>query len=235
MLFVVAGGIATEDLAGELLLCDATGTAVHRISGEARHYFEQLGDGPAELPEDEVTAALAASGVIVPFAAGVSRRRAIAMGAAAAAAVGVMSMPLPSAAQVASTPEAPSYPPAPSSGTTPLTNSIRGTFQQENPSGPPPPAPTQYQVLFSWTRSLANSLVPVSFNWRLWSPGSPTNPQPPANLIASGTSLPDGTTGWIDLVGTTGNPTPGVGTTFVFLATAAGGAQVFRGGTIEPD
>ena len=151
MLYVVAGGVATEELSGELLLCDATGTAVHRISGEARHYFEQLGDGPVELPDDEVTAALVASGVIVPFAAGVSRRRAIAMGAAAAAAVGVMSMPLPAAAQVTSIPETPSYPSAPSTqgpgGTNPTINSIVTTAPQRSGASEPPYRQTRWATV----------------------------------------------------------------------------------------
>lgn len=212
MLFVVAGGIATEDLAGELLLCDATGTAVHRISGEARHYFEQLGDGPAELPEDEVTAALAASGVIVPFAAGVSRRRAIAMGAAAAAAVGVMSMPLPSAAQVASTPEAPSYPPRPSSGTSPDENAQQDVDVQRIGTG----ANAVRQTRIEW---LTFDDLPITYNWRLWSPGNFTTPFPNANLIASGSAT--GQSAYIVVPGAV------AGTTFVWLATAPDGTQTF--------
>jgi len=102
--YVVGGSPALDELGGELLVCDAAGQTVHRLTGEARRRFEVVVAGdPVELPHDDVTAALEASGLVVAVGdsseavVGMSRRRALAFGAAAAAA-GVVTVVLPTAA-----------------------------------------------------------------------------------------------------------------------------------------
>lgn len=216
MLYVVAGGVATEELSGELLLCDATGTSVHRISGEARHYFEQLGDGPVELPDDEVTAALLASGVIVPFAAGVSRRRAIAMGAAAAAAVGVVTVGLPSAAMAASENNPADYPEAPTGGTVPA-----GPDQQlgarQSSAGV-----TNRRTGYSWFND-EDQTQPVTFSYALYVPASAADP------VLEGTAI--GNTSPNLFGNLIQSPPAGVGVTYLWLVRASGGKRASASGS----
>lgn len=104
MRYAVAGSPAVEHLGEELLVCDPAGQTVHRLSGEGRRRFELILDGGlVEAPDDQVTAALEAAGLIVAVGdpttnvVGMSRRRVLAVGAAAAAA-GVVTVALPSAA-----------------------------------------------------------------------------------------------------------------------------------------
>jgi len=104
MRYAVGTTTAVEVVGSELLVCDGEGQSLHRLAGEGRRRFEQvLSDGLVELPDDEVTAALEAAGLLVPVGdpaekvVGMSRRRALAIGAAAAAA-GVVTVALPNAA-----------------------------------------------------------------------------------------------------------------------------------------
>lgn len=123
MRYELAGSQAVERLGDELLICDADGQTLHRLSGVGRTRFEQVIDaGVVELPDDEVTVALETAGLIVPVGvpalpdeATISRRRALAVGAAAAAA-GVVTIALPKAAAAESpgpTPTSEAPPPAP--------------------------------------------------------------------------------------------------------------------------
>lgn len=201
MRYVVVGGLATEEVSGELLICDGSGTAIHRLSGEARRYFERVAQGYGELPDDYLTAALLAAKVIAPVVAdaqggvvaepsasqthadSVSRRRVMALGAAAAAAAGVVTVGLPSAA-AAQSPEppapAPSFPNAPSGGTNPVAEGSDTTISVNNGTD---------QVNVSWT----NGSDPVTFNWRLYSPGAAVGGVPVSgNLIASSTEPANG-------------------------------------------
>lgn len=132
---VLVGGLITERISGSLLVCDASGSAVHRLAGEARRYFEALVNGEGEPPDDLVASALIAANVIVPVpdvvsgvapgapgegvppADRVSRRRALALGATLLAAAGVVTVVLPSAAAAQSSgPDPDSFPPAPTGG-----------------------------------------------------------------------------------------------------------------------
>ena len=104
MRYAVGTTTAVEVVGSELLVCDGDGQSLHRLAGEGRRRFEQvLSDGLVELPDDEVTAALEAAGLVVPVGdpaekvVGLTRRRALAIGAAAAAA-GVVTVALPNAA-----------------------------------------------------------------------------------------------------------------------------------------
>jgi len=131
----VVGGLITEEVSGSLLTCGVSGTAVHRLSGDASRYFEDVVNGDGGLPDDRVTSALIAAGVVAPIAdvvegaaadapvAGVpsiemvSRRRAMALGAAALAAAGVVTVGLPSAAAAQSSePDPDAFPSAPTGG-----------------------------------------------------------------------------------------------------------------------
>ena len=208
MRYVMTGGLATEELGGELLLCDVTGTAVHRLSGEAQRYFGWVSDGPAELPDDEVTAALVAAGVITPLETGVSRRRAIAMGAAAAAAVGVMTVGLPTAAMAASPNNPDSWPVAPESGTAPSVGSFSDVFVNT--------VSTTRITAFIWYNDPPDLSVGVTYNWRLFTPASSDTP------YRQGTST--GQTPNISVPN-------GAGQTYLWLVKAAGGEFRSQGST----
>jgi len=204
MRYVMTGGLATEELGGEMLLCDASGTAVHRLSGEAQRYFGWVSDGPAELPDDEVTAALVAAGVISPLESGVSRRRAIAMGAAGAAAVGVMTVGLPKAAMAASPNNPDNWPAAPDSGNPPIDGSI---FEA---AATVVAGTSSRRAQFFWYNG-PNDTLPVTFSWRFFSPASSQVP------LAQGQS--DGETPRITVSDASGQ-------TYLWLVRAVGGTPI---------
>jgi len=213
--------MATEEVGGELLLCDASGTAVHRISGDARRYFERVARGDGELPDDQVTAALVAANVLLPVgtdsaisrAEGMSRRHVMALGAAAAAAVGVVTVGLPSAAAAQSpgpNPDAPVYPDAPiGPGTEPGDNSIQFVTIQD----------TQSSSRFTNVDWYTSAGAPILFNWALYSPG---NIGVSGNLINAGGPVSGSLPGLGQLV--TGVVPP---QSILWLLTAVGGEQTF--------
>ena len=227
MRYVVTGGLATEELSGELLLCDASGTAVHRISGDARQYFESLAGGPAELPDDEVTAALVAAGVIVGDgetgarggSGALSRRRALALGATAAAVAGVVTVGLPGAAAAQSPAPPPDpFPPAPSGGT------AGGTGGDYNPA-----APATNTNTFDVTdgRNAFTAVGTASVTWQVVTSLSPPTllpvtftynfQAPPGNPFATGTVT--GTAGPISV------PATPLNGPYIWYLTASGGEQ----------
>lgn len=195
-----------ENLGSELLVCDVEGQTVHRLTGEGRRRFEQvLEAGLAELPADEVTAALEAAGLLVPVGEtdaveGVSRRRALAIGATAAAA-GVVALALPSAA-AAQSGGGESYPAAPSSGTAP-TPPISNGLNDLRGDG-------FYFTALNWVNLPSNT--GVTYNYRLYSPANV--------LLESGTA--SGQTSYFEIP---------IGQYFIWYAVAVGGTSITRSGT----
>lgn len=207
MRYVMTGGLATEEIGGELLLCDPTGSAVHRLSGDGRRYFDLVSGGPAQLPDDDVTAALVAAGAITPVETGVSRRQAIAMGAAAAAAVGVVTVGLPTAAMAASPNNPADYPTAPDSGTAPTPGNFFDVINSN--------VGTTRRSSFEWFNDEAGTQG-VTFNFRFFSPASADTP------IAEGTAT--GETARFSVPNAAGQ-------TYLWLVTSVGGSRRQFSGT----
>jgi len=191
MRYVVVGGLATQEVGEELLLCDASGSAVHRISGDARRHFERVAQGDGELPDDQVTAALVAANVLLPVGTdgtisrteGMSRRRVMALSAAAAAAAGVATIGLPSAAAAQSPgpgPDPGPFPPVPEGGTG---GGTEGRYNADSPQV----STNTFAVFDGWIESTRRGqasitwevvtsvtpevvFTPVNFNYRLEAP-----------------------------------------------------------------
>lgn len=92
--------LTVEIVNGEVLVLDTERSVVHRLNGDAGWYVRQLMHDPdMALPDNEVTASLSSSGIIE--GPGLSRRRLVA-GAASLAAIGIVTLALPTAAAAAS-------------------------------------------------------------------------------------------------------------------------------------
>ena len=98
----INASLKTEVVNGEVLVLDSQSSVVHRLTGDAATYVTRLINEPGtELPDNEITAGLITSGIVEETS--MSRRRLVAT-AASLAAMGIVTLALPSAAAAASGP-----------------------------------------------------------------------------------------------------------------------------------